>query len=86
MTPVTRVVSASDGTASALAAMDAIGRDFVPVVDGAGEFAGIVLRGGVERGCRAMGHEPERRMVLNHLKRGISTRNVDEAVGGLARQ
>lgn len=79
ISPVTMVVGTSDSTESALAAMDATGRDFVPVVDAAGEFTGIVLRRGVERGCRAMGHRPEHCMVLNHLKRGVRSANIQDA-------
>lgn len=78
MVPVSLVVAIDDTTHTALAGMDATGLDFIPVVDGAGEFAGVVLRRGIERGCRGMGHEPESCMVLNHLKRNVRSHRVGE--------
>lgn len=78
--PLPASVRAQDTTGAALARMDAAGVDLIPVVDEAGEFAGLVLRGGVERGCRGMGHDPDTCLVLNHLKRNVRSLEVGEAL------
>lgn len=57
----------------ALRTMNRVGADVLPVLslDG-GECVGVVLRGGIERGCMAMKHDPASCTVLNHLKRDVT--------------
>lgn len=57
----------------ALRTMNRVDADVLPVLslDG-GECVGVVLRGGIERGCVAMQHDPGSCTVLNHLKRDVT--------------
>lgn len=57
----------------ALRDMNRTGTDVLPVhsLDGS-ECVGVVLRGGIERGCVAMKHDPDSCTVLNHLKRDVT--------------
>lgn len=57
----------------ALREMNRAGTDALPVLslDGS-ECVGVVLRGGIERGCVAMKHDPDSCTVVSHLKRDVT--------------
>lgn len=57
----------------ALGEMNRAGTDALPVLslDGS-ECVGLVLRGGIERGCVAIKHDPDSCTVLSHLKRDVT--------------
>ncbi|MEX1182128.1 MAG: CBS domain-containing protein [Gemmatimonadota bacterium] len=84
VTPI-RTIPIGDTTSAALKVMDEAGLDYLPVVDHSGSLAGVVLRGGVERGCRGMAHDPERCLVLNHLKRNVRRWRVGDELDEAAR-
>lgn len=57
----------------ALGEMNRASTDALPVLslDGS-ECVGVVLRGGIERGCVAMKHDPDSCTVVSHLKRDVT--------------
>jgi CBS-domain-containing membrane protein len=76
-------VSTDTPSRLALQTMDAADADALPVLDRTGaRCVGLVLRGGLERGCVAMKHDADTCTVLNHLKRDVAfVREGDELRG-----
>lgn len=57
----------------ALREMNRAGTDALPVLSlDRSKCVGVVLRGGIERGCVAMKHDPDSCTVLSHLKRDVT--------------
>lgn len=65
--PFEHTVSMSTPSAEALRLMERHRLAFLPVLDDAGAFAGIVLRPVLESACVANGHTPEECRVTQHL-------------------
>lgn len=68
---VAGVVDVRASTQNALDIMNAEGIDALPVVDDAERLLGVVLRKGIERGCKYVGHDSATCAVRNHLKRTV---------------
>lgn len=66
------VVEITDVTQSALEIIHREELPYLPVVaEGTDKLVGVVMRKGLELGCRGMRHDPESCPVSNHLKIGV---------------
>lgn len=73
------VVKVNDVTGAALDIIQREDLPYLPVVaEDTGKLVGVVMRKGLERGCWAMGHKPDRCPMANHLKTGVEFWFEDE--------
>ncbi len=81
--PVPEVVEITDVAARALDVIQGEDLPYLPVVArDTGKLVGVVMRKGLERGCRPMGHDPQRCPVPTHLKTGVEFWFEDQELDG----